>query len=214
MTCIFVGETARFVYEFTRSENSLEIVHYPHPALRYQSKPIKRVNSELKKTVDEMFELMYQAAGVGLAANQVNLGIRLFVMNETGKKGEGEEHVFLNPVISKPKGSEENQEGCLSLPELYGNVIRPKEVHCQAYNLRGESFDQVIDGLFGRIIQHEADHLDGVLFIDRMKESAKEQVSGEVEEFEIEFRAKRESGEIPDDETLMKHLAEIETKFC
>jgi peptide deformylase len=192
----------------------LEIVHYPHPALRYQSKPIKRVNSALKKTVDEMFELMYEASGVGLAANQVNLGIRLFVMNEAGQKGDGEEHVFLNPVISKPKGSEENQEGCLSLPELYGNVIRPKEIQCQAYNLQGEPFNQVIGGLFGRIIQHEADHLDGVLFIDRMKESAKEQIAEEIEEFEIEFRAKRDAGEIPDDATLMKHLAEVEGLFC
>ncbi len=85
-------------------ELSLEIVHYPHPTLRYKSKPIRRVNKDLKKIVDEMFDLMYEAAGVGLAANQVNLGIRLFVMNESGTRGDGEEFVFLNPVISKPKG--------------------------------------------------------------------------------------------------------------
>lgn len=192
----------------------MEIVHYPHPTLRYKSKPVKRVNSELKKIVDEMFELMYEASGLGLAANQVNLGIRLFVMNESGEKGEGEELVFLNPVISKPKGSEERQEGCLSLPDLYGNVVRPREVQVQGYSLKGEPFDQRVDGLMGRIIQHETDHLDGVLFIDRMKESAREQASGEIEEFEIEFRSQREAGEIPDDEAIMKHLAEIESKFC
>lgn len=157
---------------------------------------------------------MYEASGVGLAANQVNLGIRLFVMNEAGEKGDGEERVFLNPVVSKPKGSEEKQEGCLSLPDLYGNVIRPREVHVQGYNLQGQAYSEVVDGLFGRIIQHESDHLDGVLFIDRMKEAAREQASGEIEEFEIEFDAQRKSGEIPDDDTIMKHLAEIESKFC
>ena len=195
-------------------EHLLEIVLYPHATLRYKSKPVKRVNSELKKIVDEMFDLMYEASGVGLAANQVNLGIRLFIMNEAGEKGDGEEFVFLNPVISKPKGSEERQEGCLSLPELYGNVIRPREVHVQAYNLAGKPFDRVVDGLFGRIIQHETDHLDGVLFIDRMKESAKEQLGGEIEEFEIEFRSKRESGEIPDESEIFKHLADVESTFC
>lgn len=192
----------------------MEIVHYPHPTLRYQSKPIKRVNSELKQIVDQMFDLMYEASGVGLAANQVNLGIRLFVMNEAGQRGDGEEFVFLNPVISRPKGSEEQQEGCLSLPELYGNVIRPREVQVQAYSLDGKPFNQTVHGLFGRIIQHETDHLDGVLFIDRMKESARDQAQDEIDAFEIEFRARRNSGEIPDDESIRKHLADIESRFC
>ncbi|MEE2641369.1 MAG: peptide deformylase [Planctomycetota bacterium] len=192
----------------------MEIVHYPHPTLRYKSKPIKRVNRELKLIVDQMFDLMYQAAGVGLAANQVNLGIRLFVMNEAGQRGDGEEHVFINPVLSKPKGSEEKQEGCLSLPELYGNVIRPREILCQGYNLRGETFNEVVDGLFGRIIQHESDHLDGVLFIDRMKESTREQIEGEIDEFEIDFDAKQKSGEIPDETVIRNHLADVESRFC
>ena len=192
----------------------MEIVHYPHPTLRHKSKPIRRVNKELKMIVDEMFELMYEASGVGLAANQVNLPLQLFIMNEAGEKGEGEEHVFINPVLSKPKGSEERQEGCLSLPQTYANVIRPKEIHCQAYNLKGEEFNNVVDGLFGRIIQHETDHLNGVMFIDRLKDATYDQVSGEVEEFEIEFDAQRKAEKIPDDETIMKRLAEIESKFC
>ena len=97
----------------------LQIVQYPHSTLRHESKPIRRVNKELKKLVDEMFDLMYEASGVGLAANQVNLPLQLFIMNPAGERGDGEEHVFINPVVSKPKGSEEKQEGCLSLPELY-----------------------------------------------------------------------------------------------
>lgn len=192
----------------------MEIVHYPHPTLRHKSTPIKRVNARLKKIVAEMFDLMYEAAGVGLAANQVNLGIRLFIMNESGTRGDGEEFVFINPVISKPKGSEERQEGCLSLPDLYGNVIRPREVRVQGYNLQGKPFDQTVDGLFGRIIQHETDHLDGVLFIDRMKETSREQISGEIEAFEIEFRAMKNAGEIPDDDAIRSHLVEIEAEFC
>ncbi|MDB4756788.1 peptide deformylase [Mariniblastus sp.] len=192
----------------------MEIVHYPHPTLRYHSKPIRRVNNELKKIVDEMFDLMYEASGVGLAANQVDLPVQLFVTNPAGERGDGEEHVFINPVLSRPKGSEEKQEGCLSLPELYGNVIRPREIHCQAYNLKGQEFKRTVDGLFGRIIQHETDHLQGVLFIDRMKESIRESVSDEIEEFEIEFQSMRDSGTIPDDSIIRKRLADMESRFC
>ncbi|MBC8353028.1 MAG: peptide deformylase [Planctomycetes bacterium] len=192
----------------------MEIITYPHPTLRHKSKPIKRVDAELRDLVREMFELMYEANGVGLAANQVDLPIRLFVANLEADPEKGDEMVFINPIVSMPKGTEENEEGCLSLPALYGNVVRPKKVRVNAYNLQGEEINADIDGLFGRVVQHETDHLDGVLFIDRMTESAKVEIEGELDMFETEFNSRRETGGIPDNAAIAARLNEWEEKYC
>ena len=151
----------------------LSIIHYPHPTLIYKSKVIKRVDADLRGLIAEMFELMYEANGVGLAANQVDLPLRLFVVNLAANPEEGEEMVFINPVISRPKGSVEQEEGCLSIPGVYGKVVRPKTVRIQAYNLSGEAIDWEADGLLSRVLQHENDHLDGVLFTTRMSDTGK-----------------------------------------
>ena len=98
----------------------MQIITYPHYTLRYKSQPLTRVDAALRKLVAEMFDLMYEANGVGLAGNQVDLPLRLFVVNMAAEPGEGEELVFINPVLSQPKGKEEGEEGCLSLPGLYG----------------------------------------------------------------------------------------------
>ena len=95
-----------------RSLTELEIVQYPHPTLRHKSKPINRVDRELKEIVSEMFKLMYEAKGIGLAANQVDLPIQLFIINLKSDPNEGEELVFINPVVTSPKGSDEAEEGC------------------------------------------------------------------------------------------------------
>jgi len=192
----------------------LEIVTYPHPTLRHISKPLKRVDAELQAIVREMFELMYAAKGVGLAANQVDLPIRLFVANLEADPDQGEEMVFINPVVSNPKGSEEGEEGCLSLPGLYGNVVRPKQVRVNAYNLQGEELRADIGGLFSRVVQHETDHLDGVLFIDRMSETAKIEVQEELDVFVTDFNSRRDTGGVPDDESIAARLKEWEAKFC
>lgn len=192
----------------------LEIITYPHPTLRHKSKPIKRVNAELREIVREMFKLMYEAKGVGLAANQVDLPIRLFVANLEADPDKGEEMVFINPVVSMPKGTEDNEEGCLSLPGLYGNVVRPKKVRINAYNLQGDEINADVEGLFSRVVQHETDHLDGVLFIDRMTESAKIEIEGELDVFETEFNSRRETGGIPDNATIAARLSEWEAKYC
>jgi peptide deformylase len=192
----------------------LQIIHFPHPTLRYKSKPLKRVDAELIKSAQEMFELMYAARGVGLAANQVDLPWQLFVVNLSGEKGVGEELVFINPVVSRPKGTEEAEEGCLSLPGVYANVMRPKQVHVSAFNLRGEEFNASVDGMLARVIQHETDHLQGVMFIDRLPPMARQEIQPSIEEFEIEFRSKQQTGEIADDSTLRKQLLEREQKYC
>ncbi len=161
-----------------------------------------------------MFDLMYASKGIGLAANQVDLPLRLFVLNLAAKPGEGEEMVFLNPVIGLPKGSEEAEEGCLSLPGLYANVIRPKQVRVNAYNLEGKEYSADVTGLLARCIQHELDHLDGVLFTDRMQPSARFDIQDEMHEFEADFASRRGTGGIPSDSDIAARLAEWETKYC
>lgn len=192
----------------------MKIVQYPHPTLRYKSKPINRIDRELKTIVREMFDLMYAASGIGLAANQVDLPLQLFVINLSGSAEEGEELVFINPVVTSPKGSHEAEEGCLSIVGVNAQVSRPEAVHISAYNLSGQEINQTVNGLLAKAIQHEADHLEGVLFIDRISESSKRQIDGELEEFEIDFASQRSTGEISDDAAIFKRLAEIEAKFC
>ena len=192
----------------------MKIVSYPHPTLRHKSKPLRRVDADLRKMVAEMFELMYEANGVGLAANQVDLPFRLFVANLQARQGEGEELVFINPVISKPKGSDEKEEGCLSLVGLYGQVKRPEKIHLNAYNLEGEEFSGELSGLLARVVQHETDHLDGVLFTDRLSETGKLAAADDLAEFEEEFAAARQRGSMPSDEEIAQRLAELEAKYC
>lgn len=189
----------------------LFIVQYPHPTLRHVSKPLRRVDAELRKIVAEMFELMYEHHGVGLAANQVDLPYRLFVANPTGDPQQKEqEHVFLNPVIRERKGLAEAEEGCLSLPGLYGQVKRPEKVVVEAYNLAGEALTYEVDELFARVVQHEIDHLDGVLFIDRLTPTGRMALKEAIEEFEVQYAGQRERGELPGEEEVAARLVELE----
>ncbi len=192
----------------------MRIVTYPHPALRHVSKPLKRVDAEIRKIVAEMLEVMYAGKGVGLAANQVDLPLRMFVANLESDPDEGEQHIFINPVVSRPKGLEEKEEGCLSLPEFYGPVKRPEQVHFTAYNLQGELIEGDLTGMIARIVQHETDHLDGVLFVDRLSETGKMDARDALTEFETKFTSRREAGEIPGDEEIARRLAELESRFC
>lgn len=191
----------------------MKIITYPHPTLRHKSKPIRRVDAELRDIVRQMFDLMYTANGVGLAANQVNLPLRLFIVNLKAQP-DGEELVFINPVISLPKGSEEAEEGCLSLPGLYGQVKRPKQVRINAYNLSGQEITANLSGLLARVVQHELDHLDGVLFTDRLSETSKLDLRHELEVFELDYKSRCDTGEIEAPSEGAKRLAEWEAKYC
>ena len=189
----------------------LEIIYYPHPTLRHVSKNLKRVDGELRNMVAQMFELMYKHEGVGLAANQVDLPYRVFVSNPSGDpKNKEDEHVFINPVLRASKGQAETEEGCLSIPGVLGPVVRKEKVTVEAYNLAGEAFCGELDGLFARIVQHELDHLEGKLFIDRLPPGKAAELRNQLEEFEIDFRSKRECGEMPTDEEIAARLAELE----
>jgi len=184
----------------------LSIIPYPHPTLRVRSKPIRRVDKQLRDFADQMLDLMYEAQGVGLAANQVDLPIRMFVANPTGDRENGEEFVLLNPELQFPKGSETQQEGCLSLPGLFGQVKRPKSIRLSAYDLQGNPIERTVDGFLSRVLQHENDHLDGKIFVDRMTEEGKRELVDEIDEMEIDFRSKQKTGGIPPDAELASRL--------
>jgi peptide deformylase len=193
----------------------LQIVHYPHPALRHVSKPLRRVDAELRATIREMFDLMYQARGVGLAANQVDLPYRLFIVNlESDPQQPDLELVFINPTLSKPKGQADQEEGCLSLPGLYADVKRPERVAVHAYNLAGQEVEEELSGMLARVVQHETDHLDGVLFIDRLPPTGRMQLNEALGEFETVFAGQQSRGEVPDDPAIAAHLAELERLRC
>jgi len=185
----------------------MEIVHYPHPALRWKSKPVQKINADLRAKIDEMFALMYEAKGVGLAANQVAVPLRFFIVNITRNSEEADEElVFINPEITKRKGSTEDEEGCLSLPQLYGQVRRAEDIVIEAFDLNGQPFEMELKDLPGRVVQHETDHLDGVIFPDRMTDTARHELEPQLKDFESIFRRKQEAGEIPSDRELERQL--------
>lgn len=165
--------------------------------------------------IAQMFELMYEHNGVGLAANQVDLPYRLFIVNpESDPDAKDSEFVFINPVISKPSGMVEREEGCLSLPELYAPVRRPEKVIITAYNLAGVEITYALDGLMARAVQHENDHLDGVLFIDRVSPATQLAIKESLLELELEFETDRGRGLIPPDAEIAARLAEWERARC
>ena len=192
----------------------LNIVQFPHPTLRRINKPLRRVDRKIKTLVAEMFELMYAAKGIGLAANQVDLPFRLFIINPAGERGSGDEYVLINPVIDSPKGREVAEEGCLSLPGLYRQIARPDQIHVAAYDLSGNAIDMHVDGLLARVIQHEFDHLQGVLFVDRLDDGDVKSVEDDLRAFESEFLSYRAAGRIENDEAIEQRLKELETEYC
>jgi peptide deformylase len=144
----------------------LTIIRYPDPRLRKTSAPVTVFTPELTELAAAMLQLMKEARGVGLAAPQVGENIRLFVMNPTGE--EGAQRIYVNPVLSQAEGEEEGEEGCLSLPNITAKVWRSKSLRMQAQDLAGNPIEETADGYVARIWQHETDHLNGTLIIDRM----------------------------------------------
>ncbi|NCA12430.1 peptide deformylase [bacterium] len=163
----------------------LELVEYPHPALLRRTRPLVRIDDAIHDAVEQMFDIMYAAGGIGLAANQVALPYRLFIVNLEARADGGEELVFINPALSRPRGNAVREEGCLSLPGLRMDVRRPEQIVVKAWTLAGEPFEADLDGLLARVVQHEFDHLDGILYPMRMKDLG---LLGFVEELEAAAR--------------------------
>ncbi len=185
----------------------LRIVPYNHPALRFESRPVATIDESLRSTVRQMFDLMYEAKGIGLASNQVGLPYRFFILNLASDPNTPEDElVFLNPEIVKRHASIIGEEGCLSFPGLYANVQRARKIKIQAYNLAGQPFEVEAEDLLSRAIQHESDHLDGVLFIDRLTADLREKVAAKVHGFEKDFRKLQAAGEYRSDDDILRGL--------
>lgn len=192
----------------------LQLVEFPHPALRRPARPLLRLDEAVREAVARMFEIMYESEGIGLAANQVALPYRLFVVNCSGRPGQGEEHVFINPVLSRPRGTAVQEEGCLSLPGVRMDVRRPERIVVEAWSLAGEPLKLDLDGLFARVVQHEFDHLEGRLFTDRLPEAAALEVRSQLEGLAQVFAGKQSRGELPTDATLVAELDRLEAARC
>ena len=189
----------------------MRIIKYPHPTLRRKAKDLRRVDAEIKGIVRQMLDLMYATKGIGLSANQVDLPYRLFVVNPSGEPTDAnQEYVFINPVISRRTGTAEAEEGCLSFPSIYAPVKRPEKVAISAYNLAGEEVHYELDGLFARAVQHEYDHLDGTLFIDRLSPSNLAAIREALDDLIREFEGERSRGVIPADPQIAARLEELE----
>src|ERR1700730_6373668 len=189
----------------------MKIVHYPHPALRHAAKAVCSIDKKLHLQIGAMMGLMYEAKGLGLAAPQVALPFQLLVMNITGDPTKPEmEEVFLNPTITERRGTVDDEEGCLSFPGLYQKIRRAKSIKIHAYNLKGQPVERVVSDLEARAWQHEIDHLNGILFIDKMGPIARFASRGSVKDFERQFRRAQEQGEIPPDVEIEKFLAALE----
>ena len=158
------------------------IYETPDPVLRQISKPVETFDGELKTLVSDMFETMYDAPGIGLAAVQVGVPVRLLVIDLQEPQEEGgdpvrDPKVFINPEILWHSDSEvPYTEGCLSVPEQYAEVMRPDRIKAKWQNEKGNSFEEEIDGLLAVCLQHEMDHLNGVLFIDHLSRLKRDMV--------------------------------------
>ncbi len=144
--------------------SKLSILEFPDPRLRRVAKPVDAVTDRERQLASDMLETMYDARGIGLAATQVNEGVRLLVLDLSEERNEPK--VFINPEIIERDGSQTCEEGCLSVPGIYAEVKRAERIRVRALDTDGESFELEADGLLAVCIQHEIDHLDGKVFVD------------------------------------------------
>ncbi len=144
------------------------ILHYPDPRLRQKAEPVSQVTPELRKLIDDMAETMYAAPGVGLAATQIGEPHRVFLVDIAGEDEPSKLHVFINPELVGKEGEQCAPEGCLSFPGVTEEIKRASKVTVRALDKDGQPFELTAEGLLAVAIQHENDHLDGVLMIDKM----------------------------------------------
>jgi peptide deformylase len=159
--------------------STLDILTFPDPRLRNKAKPVPVVSNEIRRTVDDMFETMYQAPGIGLAAVQVDIPLQIIVIDISEKKDSP--LCLINPEILERQGTEEMEEGCLSVPGFYEHVSRAEKIRVRALNREGEVFELETDGLLGVCIQHEVDHLHGKLFVDYLSSLKRQRIRKKLE---------------------------------
>jgi peptide deformylase len=150
------------------SDTPLTLRYYGDPVLRRKAEPVREVTDETRALVEGMFAVMAEARGLGLAGPQVGVGRRVFVLDVEDDEGRRVRRAFINPVMKEKSGSMVGEEGCLSIPGIYADVKRHARVVFEALDETGTPFRIEATGLLARAMQHELDHLDGVLFIDRL----------------------------------------------
>ena len=172
-----------------------EILHFPDPRLRKKARPVSKVDDQIRQTVNDMFETMYAAPGIGLAATQVNIQQQIIVMDISESKNTP--ICLINPKITAMEGNKETQEGCLSVPGVFENVSRAEKIIVTALDQNGNSTTREVSGLLAVCIQHEMDHLEGKLFVDYLSPLKRERIKKKL------LKQKRLGG-APDDSPLQQ----------
>ena len=167
----------------------LDILHFPDARLRNTARPVEQVDDSVRKLIDDMFETMYEAPGIGLAAIQVNRPQRVIVVDISEERNQP--LALVNPEILEKHGEETMDEGCLSVPGIYETVQRAERVRVRALDREGKSFEMDVDGLLAVCIQHEIDHLDGKLFVDYLSNLKRQRIRKKLE------KEARQSGDKP-----------------
>ncbi len=167
----------------------LRIIHYPDPHLRKTCEPVEQFDGSITRLAERMLHLMHESRGIGLAAPQVGVLLRMFVCNVTGEPDD--DHVYVNPKLSGFEGIEVGEEGCLSIPDATVNVRRPTGCEIRAADLSGHAVKCMADGLLARCWQHECDHLDGRIILDYMSEADKLANRRAIKQLEADFKPRR-----------------------
>ena len=154
----------------------LDIVYYGNPKLEQVSEPVTEVTPEIRKLVKDMFETMYYTNGVGLSAPQIGVNKRILVIDTSGGNDRTKQVTLINPVVVDQNGEQKGQEGCLSFPGLFADVVRSSNVKVRGLDLEGKQVEMEGSELLARALLHEIDHLDGILFIQRMKKADRESI--------------------------------------
>jgi peptide deformylase len=157
----------------------LKILEFPDPRLRKKAKPVDNVDNALRQLIDDMFETMYDAPGIGLAATQVDVHRRLLVADVSSENTEP--WVLINPVILEQDGVEVTEEGCLSVPGYYEEVERAEHIRVRYLDRDGTEVESEFDGLLAVCVQHEMDHLEGKLFVDYLSEAKRQRIRKRLE---------------------------------
>jgi peptide deformylase len=157
----------------------LQILEFPDPRLRNRAQPVAQVDAALRTLIDDMFETMYAAPGIGLAATQVNVAKRVLVLDLSERRNEP--LALINPEILQRAGVEETEEGCLSVPGYFDKVTRAEQIRVRALDRDGKQIEFDADGLLAVCIQHEIDHLDGKLFVDYLSELKRTRIRKKLE---------------------------------
>ena len=157
----------------------LEILHFPDRRLREKAQPVAQVDDQVRQTVNDMFETMYGAPGIGLAATQVNIQRQIIVLDVSETKDEP--LCLINPEITSREGEQEMEEGCLSVPGIYETVRRAKRIRVKALDRNGHLLERDMEGLLAICVQHEMDHLDGKLFVDYLSPLKRQRIRKKLE---------------------------------